>query len=564
MPNYTPKVPGLGLSRRAGTDSNPSLGIAKPSELGASPNMPDPFGPDPLSDFSGSRKFWTGLADWAATTRGEPTASERIIAGRQRQVLEARKAEMEAADKVQEDMDKKLSLIQELPEDQRDVFIAKYADTYEQQQPGTGDLFFGIAKHRQANAITLDEAIKLDPEVSAAYATGGADEALKVLGKEQTLRRLAWLGNEKLLPKTIQKGKDGIKWLTKNDPKTLNAVVGSDQELSFSEFEQLNARLPEQLRLDYRELGVASSEPRFYESFGMTPPSYVTDRKQILDDAMIKAQVDERFRIPGIVTLENIETGKPRAFTDRQAADIVTKEPGKWAEVQTQRVGAANDLPGTTKATIEGERAKINETETSLNDLKQIVTDDPAASGLTHTIAGLAQDTGASARAMGEWLTKMQTQVAANPVLGPDGKPSKKYPLSYYYDQNIPVAEAIARLIPYQMAGAFAGQTGRGLSDNDVQRFEGVLGANEILANPQSVPTRIDYFLGRLPELRKGLAVRLGDSADDDLSKYDFGELLTHAMKYKSDAPRALKIARKRFPDEYAKWKKERQAGMRR
>lgn len=74
------------------------------------------------------------------------------------------------------------------------------------------------------------------------------------------------------------------------------------------------------------------------------------------------------------------------------------------------------------------------------------------------------------------------------------------------FDPNLTALEMYARMLPYEAASAIANQTGRGLSDNDVKRFQ------QIVGDPTSLWGSQKAFITTLNLLETEVAARMGVS----------------------------------------------------
>lgn len=154
----------------------------------------------------------------------------------------------------------------------------------------------------------------------------------------------------------------------------------------------------------------------------------------------------------------------------------------------------------------------------TINRYRELIRNNPDAVGAVGNIKGLFQDVQAQADAMAtsfgfnglqEAMATARADLQRNGVSGFDE----------YFNPNIPQAQQMGLLMAYSAASAVADQTGRGLSDKDLQYFQRIVGnpgawttsANSVLAKLDTLETEVDARISSNQQaLQQG--VSLGES----------------------------------------------------
>ena len=135
----------------------------------------------------------------------------------------------------------------------------------------------------------------------------------------------------------------------------------------------------------------------------------------------------------------------------------------------------------------------------------------PTAFGIIGRARSIGQDVqSAIDAASGGFSEDLRSSIAATEQslqdMAAQGDPVAAKFLKFDYDPNLTSLEMYARLLPYEAAAAIAGQTGRGLSDNDVKRFQAIVG------DPLSFFGSQKAFMTTLDTIEAEVNARLGEN----------------------------------------------------
>lgn len=193
--------------------------------------------------------------------------------------------------------------------------------------------------------------------------------------------------------------------------------------------------------------------------------------------------------------------------------DAATGEPLPSDAMKTSVVSADRAAAGLDKINarnIEGEVIAGQKFKGTLDRARSVANAaGPTAFGIIGRARSVGQDVQSAIDAAGGSFgtdIKSAVQDTENEIRGlaANGDPVASNFLKFEYDPNLTALEMYARLLPYEAAMAIAGQEGRGLSDNDVKRFQAIVG------DPLSFFGSQKAFLTTLDTIEKEVDARLG------------------------------------------------------
>lgn len=182
--------------------------------------------------------------------------------------------------------------------------------------------------------------------------------------------------------------------------------------------------------------------------------------------------------------------------------------------------GSFVTLPDGTEISLDGgQPPKLDPTKTVTNNLQQdqvanakmrglmanvreLAMKDPTNFGFPGFVKGMAQDSTALLQGIGSSMGYDNPNNAiadAQQQIGGAGvDPSL---LSGIFDPDLPALQTASDLLVFQAASALASQSGRGLSDKDVQYFK------QIVGSPQDIFSNQERFLAKLDTISKILGI---------------------------------------------------------
>lgn len=138
-----------------------------------------------------------------------------------------------------------------------------------------------------------------------------------------------------------------------------------------------------------------------------------------------------------------------------------------------------------------------------LDYTRSLALKDPTNFGFPGFVKGTVQDvtalTSGIAQSMGYTDINDARSTAQRDIARSGVDPSL---LSGVFDPNLPAIQTAADLLVYQAASALAGQSGRSVSDRDVQMFKGIVG------DPQNVFSNQEKFLSKLSVIENILSIQ--------------------------------------------------------
>lgn len=212
-------------------------------------------------------------------------------------------------------------------------------------------------------------------------------------------------------------------------------------------------------------------------------------------------------------TADSYVTGDGTIFRSYDGVNDVSGEPLPPDALKTSVVSADRASAGLDKINarnLEGQvlaGQKFKGTIARARDVAAAA--GPTAFGIIGRARSLGQDVQAAIDAAGSALggdfeaTIVETEADIR-TRAEQGDPVARTFFAQDYDPNITKLEMYARLLPYEAASAIADQTGRGLSDNDVKRFQ------QIVGDPLSFFGTQQSFLTTLDTIEAEVDARLG------------------------------------------------------
>jgi hypothetical protein len=160
-------------------------------------------------------------------------------------------------------------------------------------------------------------------------------------------------------------------------------------------------------------------------------------------------------------------------------------------------------MTASTNSDVQKTGLAINDTKATVQQLQQMIAQNPGSTGLAGVLRGTVQDVLATgddlAHQWGGQIAELQQAVAANPelsaVVGPNG-----------FDPSIPAIEMQSTLLAFQLAKVLAG--GDRISNQQFDYARSMVGSTAILANTSASTAKLSgivQFLDGMAQRREGI-----------------------------------------------------------
>lgn len=338
-------------------------------------------------------------------------------------------------------MGDQIQTLSELDEKDRPHALAMFKQEWNQRGDGLGDLMQHMSESRLAHAADLREAINLDPTLNLAFKSGGMAEVVNIFNTDKDVRnRVDAYAISKLRQPVLEKSIAALKYLQKYEPVALAKATGKDQIQTEELVNDLNPKLPENLRFKPEEIQVLDLDPTAQRTLGYEPSAKATAREEEYAKSLSQAKAQAMFREPppGVNVL--LPNGQIRISNDRGRTVIINGQnvpaPEGSQLYTSQAQGTLADLtPGVTPGKKERQaagteaRASSERIASVSESLDRILKADPGVVGMKGAIAegvagALGQISPDAADSLTEYVTGMGAEDLANlrsnlKVIGP-------------------------------------------------------------------------------------------------------------------------------------------------